>query len=75
MLTAQEYGTLACAKYLSRLGLDGIENGLGIIGGEINIRLSHTGRRLPDPYRDAGCMFRDNQTLRVSLVGLDARLA
>ena len=37
VLTAQEYGTLACAEYLSRLGLDGIENGLGIIGGEINI--------------------------------------
>ena len=37
VLTAQEYGTLACAEYLPRLGPDGIENGSGIIGGEINV--------------------------------------
>ena len=37
VLTAQEYGALACAEYLPRLGPDGIENGSGIIGGEINV--------------------------------------
>ena len=37
VLTAQEYGTLACAEYLCRLDLDGIENGSGVIGGEINV--------------------------------------